>query len=204
MPSRSRLLVVVAVAIMLGGCGDDAGPNDGNGAGAQGGAADQDAVELAVTSPDDGMTTRKGAITVKGSVTADSAVTVDGEAAAVRGKSFRRRVALPVGENTVEVKATRHGYKAATEMVVVVRKRRPIATPEPTPVATEEPTQAPTEDDKSADCDPNYEGACLDPNSPDYDCEGGSGNGPDYTGTVRVVGDDPFDLDRDGDGIACE
>jgi hypothetical protein len=53
-------------------------------------------------------------------------------------------------------------------------------------------------------CHPSYEGACLDPNSYDYDCEGGTGNGPDYTGEVDVVGDDPFDLDRDGDGTACE
>src|SRR4051812_3020097 len=53
-------------------------------------------------------------------------------------------------------------------------------------------------------CDPNYAGACLDPNASDYDCEGGSGNGPKYTGAVRVVGDDPFGLDRDGDGYACE
>ena len=53
-------------------------------------------------------------------------------------------------------------------------------------------------------CHPSYEGACLDPNSYDYDCEGGMGNGPDYTGEVDVVGDDPFDLDRDGDGTACE
>jgi len=51
-------------------------------------------------------------------------------------------------------------------------------------------------------CHTSYEGACLDPNSSDDDCEGGSGGGPDYTGTVRVVGDDPYDLDRDGDGIA--
>src|SRR4051812_16961419 len=43
-------------------------------------------------------------------------------------------------------------------------------------------------------CDPNYEGACLDVNASDYDCEGGSGNGPKYTGSVRVVGDDPFGL----------
>jgi hypothetical protein len=35
-------------------------------------------------------------------------------------------------------------------------------------------------------------------------CEGGAGNGPDYTGEVRVVGDDPYDLDRDGDGVGCE
>jgi hypothetical protein len=53
-------------------------------------------------------------------------------------------------------------------------------------------------------CDPNYAGACLDPSSPDYDCAGGSGNGPDYTGYVRVVGTDHYGLDADGDGIACE
>jgi hypothetical protein len=56
----------------------------------------------------------------------------------------------------------------------------------------------------ASQCDPNYAGACLDPNSADYDCEGGSGDGPDYTGTVRVVGADPYDLDRDGDGVACD
>jgi hypothetical protein len=54
------------------------------------------------------------------------------------------------------------------------------------------------------DCDPNYAGACLKPDSSDYDCEGGSGDGPDYTGPVQVVGSDPYDLDRDGDGSACE
>lgn len=53
-------------------------------------------------------------------------------------------------------------------------------------------------------CDPNYSGACLDPNSSDYDCAGGTGNGPDYTGPVQVVGNDHFGLDRDGDGYACE
>lgn len=56
----------------------------------------------------------------------------------------------------------------------------------------------------SSECHPSYEGACLDPNASDYDCEGGSGDGPSYTGPVRVVGSDPYDLDRDGDGIACE
>jgi hypothetical protein len=54
------------------------------------------------------------------------------------------------------------------------------------------------------DCDPNYSGACLKPDSPDYDCEGGSGNGPDYTGPVQVVGADPYDLDANGDGYGCE
>jgi hypothetical protein len=53
-------------------------------------------------------------------------------------------------------------------------------------------------------CDPNYSGACLDPYASDYDCEGGSGNGPDYTGEVTVVGVDHYGLDADGDGIGCE
>lgn len=60
------------------------------------------------------------------------------------------------------------------------------------------------EESGDGDCDPNYAGACLKPDSPDYDCAGGSGDGPDYTGPVQVVGDDPYDLDRDGDGSACE
>jgi hypothetical protein len=53
-------------------------------------------------------------------------------------------------------------------------------------------------------CDPNYRGACLRPNVSDYDCAGGSGDGPYYTGPVEVVGDDHYDLDRDGDGIASD
>jgi hypothetical protein len=53
-------------------------------------------------------------------------------------------------------------------------------------------------------CDPNYTGACLRPNVSDYDCLGGSGNGPYYTGEVRVVGVDHYGLDADGDGIGCE
>ncbi len=58
--------------------------------------------------------------------------------------------------------------------------------------------------EEESECDPNYSGACLNPNSSDYDCEGGSGNGPDYTGTVTVVGEDHYGLDADGDGIGCE
>ena len=54
-----------------------------------------------------------------------------------------------------------------------------------------------------SECDPNYSG-CLDPYASDYDCAGGSGNGPDYTGTVEVLGVDHYGLDADGDGIGCE
>ena len=52
-------------------------------------------------------------------------------------------------------------------------------------------------------CHPSYSG-CLNPNASDYDCTGGSGNGPYYTGYVRVIGPDVFGLDRDGDGWGCE
>ena len=53
-------------------------------------------------------------------------------------------------------------------------------------------------------CHPNYEGECLDPSASDYDCEGGTGDGPKYTGTVDVVGSDPYDLVADGDGTGCD
>ena len=54
-------------------------------------------------------------------------------------------------------------------------------------------------------CDPAYKGACLKPNASDYDCAGGSGNGPYYVrGPIRVVGSDHYRLDADGDGVACE
>jgi hypothetical protein len=57
----------------------------------------------------------------------------------------------------------------------------------------------------NSSCDPSYKGACLRPNVSDYDCAGGSGDGPYYVqGPITVVGDDHYDLDRDGDGSACE
>jgi hypothetical protein len=62
------------------------------------------------------------------------------------------------------------------------------------------PTTAP-----ARDCDPSYPDVCLDPDAADYDCAGGSGNGPEYVdGPVRVRPPDPFDLDREGDGWGCE
>jgi PASTA domain-containing protein len=51
-------------------------------------------------------------------------------------------------------------------------------------------------------CTPGYS-PCI-PRGPDVDCAGGTGNGPRYTGTVRVTGADPYGLDADNDGIGCE
>ena len=56
------------------------------------------------------------------------------------------------------------------------------------------------------DCTPGYS-PCLQSGPSDYDCSGGSGNGPAYTEpgvTYRVTGSDPYDLDSDNDGSGCE
>ncbi|UJA20961.1 hypothetical protein HJD18_12560 [Thermoleophilia bacterium SCSIO 60948] len=51
-------------------------------------------------------------------------------------------------------------------------------------------------------CTPGYS-PCLAP-ADDYDCAGGSGDGPKYAqGPVRVSGGDPYELDDDSDGAAC-
>lgn len=55
----------------------------------------------------------------------------------------------------------------------------------------------------SGGCDPNYSSGCV-PVASDVDCAGGSGDGPAYvSGTVRVVGNDPYGLDADDDGWGC-
>lgn len=69
-----------------------------------------------------------------------------------------------------------------------------------TPIIYTTPTPLPK---SQSNCHPSYSG-CLKADAYDYDCAGGSGNGPYYTGRVRVYGYDEFGLDRDGDGIGCE
>lgn len=61
-------------------------------------------------------------------------------------------------------------------------------------VAVEEPADS--------GCHPSYTG-CV-PIASDVDCAGGSGNGPEYTDYVEVIGPDEYGLDSDGDGQACE
>ncbi|CAH0255342.1 hypothetical protein SRABI76_03349 [Microbacterium oxydans] len=56
----------------------------------------------------------------------------------------------------------------------------------------------------AGNCHASYAGVCV-PIDSDVDCAGGSGNGPSYVrGPLQVVGPDVYDLDRDGDGIACD
>jgi PASTA domain-containing protein len=79
---------------------------------------------------------------------------------------------------------------AGTQIALVVAKAVPL------PPTTQPPPP---------DCDPNYVGVCLKDGIGDFDCLGGSGNGPNYVaGPFDVVGGDPFGLDADGDGVGCE
>ncbi len=58
--------------------------------------------------------------------------------------------------------------------------------------------------DNSSTSSCNGYSPCLPP-APDYDCAGGSGDGPEYAeGPIEVTGRDPYELDYDGDGTACE
>ena len=56
------------------------------------------------------------------------------------------------------------------------------------------------------DCTSGYS-PCIPNGLSDVDCAGGGGNGPRFTRqgvTYRVTGTDPYRLDNDGDGRACE
>jgi resuscitation-promoting factor RpfB len=116
-------------------------------------------------------------------------------AAALRNAGFRVRTVhktvtsgtegVVLSETPAAGQSVRPG---ALVTIVVAHVVRPL-------VSAPAPTQ-------SSSCTPGYS-PCLPPAS-DYDCAGGSGDGPKYTGFVRVTGSDPYDLDSDGDGLACE
>ncbi|QSH39353.1 hypothetical protein JXR01_03595 [Candidatus Kaiserbacteria bacterium] len=82
-------------------------------------------------------------------------------------------------------------------------KKEVIQDAEPKEVVETKPTSIPAYTPPVSNCHPSYSG-CLKANASDYDCAGGSGNGPYYTGTVQVLGPDVFGLDRDKDGWGCE
>jgi hypothetical protein len=67
------------------------------------------------------------------------------------------------------------------------------------------PTRMAPAPPKPSNCDPAYPDVCLHDGIGDYDCAGGSGNGPNYIqGPIAVRAPDPFGLDSDGDGTGCE
>ena len=59
----------------------------------------------------------------------------------------------------------------------------------------------------TGNCTPGYSPCLVDHGGADYDCAGGSGNGPYYTApgvTYTVTGSDPYDMDANGDRRGCE
>jgi resuscitation-promoting factor RpfB len=98
------------------------------------------------------------------------------------------------GEETDRRKLDEEVTREPVNEVIVVGTGQPEPEPEPEP-----------EEDAGSNCHPDYSGVCVPAGVSDVDCAGGSGNGPAYVrGPVYIEGGDPYDLDRDGDGVACE
>ena len=102
--------------------------------------------------------------------------------------------------DTVDVATLVSTTTTTTAPTTTTTTTAPATTVPPTTVP---PVTAPaTTVSVAPDCTPGYD-PCIPP-GPDVDCAGGTGNGPRYvTGPVYVTGSDPYDLDRDGDGVGC-
>jgi beta-lactam-binding protein with PASTA domain len=110
--------------------------------------------------------------------------------------TYKTTTRYPAGRVIAQSRRAGAGVLPDTTITLVVAKAPP-------PPSTAPPAPPPTT--PPANCHSSYEGECLKVGIGDYDCAGGSGNGPNYVqGTVRVVGPDEFDLDGDGDGLGCE
>lgn len=83
-----------------------------------------------------------------------------------------------------------YGYHARENRYIATDKATPDQTC-PTPAPAPPPQPAP-----GSGCAPGYD-PCVPPYPPDLDCA-------DVDGPIRVSGDDPHGLDRDGDGFGCE
>jgi len=109
---------------------------------------------------------------------------------------YKSTTRYPAGTVIGQSRRTGAGVLPDSKITLVVAK----APPPPPPTTAPPPPTAP-----ARNCDPSYPDVCLDPNAVDYDCAGGSGDGPSYVrGPIRVRPPDPFDLDREGDGWGCE
>jgi hypothetical protein len=109
---------------------------------------------------------------------------------------YRRTARFAAGTVISQSRRIGAGVAPSSAITLVIAKALP-------PPPTTQPPPPPATPLRS--CHPSYEGACLDPTASDYDCAGGSGNGPRYVqGPVKVHSLDPFDLDADSDGLGCE
>jgi flagellar hook assembly protein FlgD len=98
------------------------------------------------------------------------------------------------GKYKIKVVSVYYGQKAVSPWRLVVLKRKPSS-------------GGGGGGGGGAGCTAGYSPCLADHGGADYDCYGGSGNGPYFTkpGVVyRVTGSDPYGLDADGDGLGCE
>lgn len=125
----------------------------------------------------------------------DGSLPVGTSAVHVPGANGERVVSYEVVyEDGVEVSRTQISDTVVVAPVNEVIAQGTYVAPPPPPAPVAE----------ASGCHPSYEGECVGFAS-DADCAAGSGDGPIYVaGPVRVVGPDEYDLDRDGDGIACD
>jgi hypothetical protein len=140
----------------------------------------------------------------------DEATELEGKAAAPLAAVRRRQANLEAIERQLRKAESRlsdaeRDARGFTRQLLVIEKREIREREEneraAAKLAAREEREA--QEEAAEECNPNYSG-CLDPYASDYDCEGGSGDGPLYTGTVEVIGYDEYELDDDGDGIGCD
>ncbi|GAB4105796.1 hypothetical protein GCM10028790_48150 [Micromonospora taraxaci] len=133
-------------------------------------------------------------------------VTTETEQATVRyAERTVKDASLAEGKRVVRTKGV-NGVRTLTYEVTTtngVRTSRKLVKSTVTKQPVTQVVAVGTKKPQSSKCDPNYSG-CV-PIASDVDCAGGSGNGPAYvSGPIRVIGSDIYDLDRDGDGTACD
>lgn len=134
------------------------------------------------------------AVVGKSSATAQSAL---------RGRGLTPRVVARATATHAPgtVIAQSHRADAALRPGTVVTLQVAIAPPKPKPTPKPTPSKAAQPDN----CHSSYPDLCVKTGVGDYDCEGGTGNGPNYVrGPFRVSQPDPFRLDADKNGIGCE
>lgn len=136
----------------------------------------------------------------------DEAAELESEAAPLLAAVQQRQTDLDAIERQLRkakgrLSQAERDARSFSRQVLVIEKRE-VREREAEEREAREETEA-AEEEAAEACNPNYSG-CLDPYASDYDCAGGSGDGPLYTGTVEVLGYDEYGLDDDGDGIGCD